>query len=449
MNAPRVPGEERAGAPAFEGRLSVVSLFDICQFLMLNRKTGTLTARSGAHHAYLTFHEGQLMNAVDEALREGEPVILGAVQWAQGMFSFEAGPVPPDRRIHSSTENILLEAARALDEMQAGDALEHDDEELSHVEALKKGKEWTSALGEAFRHAVTEEGQGEERNWRERATAFLSSDAGRRVILGPGARIVLYGRNGANVLTGATSVEVDSWAEEIHPSPLPGDELHKPAENRRARVTSIEGGPSIWSCRLSSVHGPQLVLGRLCGKIPTWSSLGLGDDLAQALDSSPGILVLAASDEDLASAAAAAWVTRRVAAGECGWVIETWPEHDWRQANGLVMTATPEEVESEGGLAKLVELVDARFSVLREPTRESVLRDALSLSLSSSRHRVLLTATAETASAAMRSIDHRLQSDGRSTMPWTDALAGVWLVERSAPRSALRCRLVVPNQKAA
>ena len=45
-------------------------------------------------------------------------MVLRAVQWTEGSFEFVPGPVPPDRRMNASTENILLEAARRLDEMQ-------------------------------------------------------------------------------------------------------------------------------------------------------------------------------------------------------------------------------------------------------------------------------------------------------------------------------------------
>jgi hypothetical protein len=115
---PGGPGRTSADA-ALSGRLAAISLFDLCQFLMLNRKTGTLTVRSPAGTAYFTFQEGQLLTALNEALRDGDEVVMQAVQWTEGTFEFAAGPVPPDRRIHVSTENILLEAARRIDEMQA------------------------------------------------------------------------------------------------------------------------------------------------------------------------------------------------------------------------------------------------------------------------------------------------------------------------------------------
>ncbi|MCA9730135.1 MAG: DUF4388 domain-containing protein, partial [Candidatus Eisenbacteria bacterium] len=213
----KTKAEERPDAAAFEGRLSSISLFDVCQFLMLNRKTGTLTARNGPKAAYLTFHEGQMLNAVDEALKEGEPVILEAVQWAQGTFSFVAGPVPPDRRIQVSTENILLEAARQLDEMRAGNL--EDDGEPTHTETLRKSQEWTATLGEAFRDAVQSDDEGGvTRNWRESVRQSLEDGSAERAILGPGSRIRLIGPTGIRTMEAPAAGEVESWANDLLPA---------------------------------------------------------------------------------------------------------------------------------------------------------------------------------------------------------------------------------------
>ena len=60
--------------PVFMGELGLLSLFDLAQLLMLNGATGTLHVVSGGKKGLLRFEKGQIANAIDERLRDGEEI---------------------------------------------------------------------------------------------------------------------------------------------------------------------------------------------------------------------------------------------------------------------------------------------------------------------------------------------------------------------------------------
>src|SRR5262245_40386258 len=83
---------------------------------MLNGATGTLHVLSAGRKGFLRFERGQISNAVDERLREGEDAAYHVFTWRQGTFEFRIEPPTGGRTIHDSTEGLMLEAARRLDE---------------------------------------------------------------------------------------------------------------------------------------------------------------------------------------------------------------------------------------------------------------------------------------------------------------------------------------------
>jgi Tfp pilus assembly pilus retraction ATPase PilT len=115
-------GLEILGRGKFGGDLSAFSLFEVCQFLMIVRQTGTLTIRSNGKNATITFSEGQIVGVVDDQLSEGEEAFYRIVTWGDGMFEYGPGPVaiPSNSKLGLSTEGMLLEAARKLDEGEIG-----------------------------------------------------------------------------------------------------------------------------------------------------------------------------------------------------------------------------------------------------------------------------------------------------------------------------------------
>lgn len=102
--------------PVIMGELGLLSLFDLAQLLMLNGATGTLHVVSGGRKGFLRFERGQVADAADERLEQGEEAAYRVFAWHAGTFEFRVEPPTGGRTIHDGTEGFLLEAARRLDE---------------------------------------------------------------------------------------------------------------------------------------------------------------------------------------------------------------------------------------------------------------------------------------------------------------------------------------------
>src|SRR5438105_1909228 len=101
------------------GELGLIGLFDLGQLLMLNGATGCLTIEREGRKAFLYFADGKLVNALDENMVEGEMSAYRIFTWRTGNFDFKVEPATASFTIHASTDSVMLEAARRLDESQA------------------------------------------------------------------------------------------------------------------------------------------------------------------------------------------------------------------------------------------------------------------------------------------------------------------------------------------
>lgn len=97
------------------GDLTAISLFELCQFLMVMRRSGTVRVKSGKRTATLAVRDGQIVSVVDDELQHGEEAFYRIACWNEGTFDFVPGPVS-GTGIGVSTDGLLLEAARRLDE---------------------------------------------------------------------------------------------------------------------------------------------------------------------------------------------------------------------------------------------------------------------------------------------------------------------------------------------
>jgi len=100
---------------AFQGSLAELHLPDIIQLVSVSGKTGVFHLTDGAHRGDIWLHEGRIVNAETEEL-SGEEAVYALAIWRAGEFRFEAGPVAPRQTINKSNTNLLMEAARRLDE---------------------------------------------------------------------------------------------------------------------------------------------------------------------------------------------------------------------------------------------------------------------------------------------------------------------------------------------
>lgn len=112
-------GRSATGTDDLRGSLRAASLLDLCQFLLLNGKSGVLTLAHGETAFRLFFDKGEIVNAVDDRQgREGREVALQLFRVPEGTWRFRQGPVHEQRRIETGTENLLLDAARMMDEIE-------------------------------------------------------------------------------------------------------------------------------------------------------------------------------------------------------------------------------------------------------------------------------------------------------------------------------------------
>ncbi len=381
------------GGAALSGRLSAVSLFDLCQFLMLNRKTGTLEVRSDSGGLQLTFQEGQLMNASDGTLRDAEGVVFRALQWPAGTFEFNPGPVPPERRIEASTENILLESARRIDEMRAsGETGDAGEPETTREAAFRETQQRAEALSEAFRTAVGASGAGMF-GWKNAAFQLLSSGEAERLLLGSEGDLWALAPDGARHLRNLGSDEAQAWMEEVFPAAdRRGSARRAPGPSRR----SIPGpdGICLSAFHWSGAHGSRLIVGKAPEAPPTFESLGLpGSDL-QALEAqrAPVLLLASAGGKadpraarawraaHLGASGLAAWMSARSATRpEVGLVVESRPVHDWRRLPGRIESVHPSQVSRSGALPELCGALAVEFLAVSGPIPPGLLDDALEL----------------------------------------------------------------------
>src|SRR5512139_981732 len=100
---------------AFQGSLAELHLPDIIQLVSVSGKTGVFHLTDGAHRGDIWLHEGRIVHAETEDLT-GEEAVYALAIWRTGEFRFEAGIAAPRQTIQKSNTNLLMEAARRLDE---------------------------------------------------------------------------------------------------------------------------------------------------------------------------------------------------------------------------------------------------------------------------------------------------------------------------------------------
>jgi hypothetical protein len=106
----------------FTGDLSRFSTLDLAQMLMLARKTGLLTLKRGERRGYFFFRNGEIVSVMDDGHRQGMQAALHLFLWKDGTFEFDFDKVPPEGTLGVPTENLLMEAARHIDEAARDDA---------------------------------------------------------------------------------------------------------------------------------------------------------------------------------------------------------------------------------------------------------------------------------------------------------------------------------------
>ncbi len=100
---------------AFQGSLKELPLPDIIQLVSVSGKTGKFTLTREGDRGFIYLKNGQMVHAVVSDLI-GEEAIYALAIWNQGEFQFNPAEEPDRQTITKSNTNLLMEAARRLDE---------------------------------------------------------------------------------------------------------------------------------------------------------------------------------------------------------------------------------------------------------------------------------------------------------------------------------------------
>jgi CRP-like cAMP-binding protein len=106
------------------GRLSMISLPELCQALSVNQRTGILEITGageggGRVKGRILFSGGQVTDAVLPEI-SGDEAFYEMLSWPEGEFLFRQEDVAPDVRVSGDTMSLLMEGMRRMDESTRG-----------------------------------------------------------------------------------------------------------------------------------------------------------------------------------------------------------------------------------------------------------------------------------------------------------------------------------------
>src|SRR5271154_859841 len=104
-----------SGRTRFSGSTQDMAVVDLLQTFEVSRKSGVVHLRSGTQDARIYFREGKVVDA-DLARLRGEEAIYRALIWNEATFEVEFCPVTNDDIMNTSTQGILMEGMRRVDE---------------------------------------------------------------------------------------------------------------------------------------------------------------------------------------------------------------------------------------------------------------------------------------------------------------------------------------------
>lgn len=117
-----LPPSPSAGWPegyTFAGMIQGQMLSDMLQLVSSNNMSGTFVVRDGEQKSTLYFDEGRVCHAEAGELL-GEQAFFAAFAFEKGAYYFvETSELPPERTVNSSTQFLILEALRQIDESHA------------------------------------------------------------------------------------------------------------------------------------------------------------------------------------------------------------------------------------------------------------------------------------------------------------------------------------------
>jgi hypothetical protein len=99
----------------FQGSLQELHLPDVIQLVSVSGKSGVFVLDRLGEQGYIYLENGHIVHAVLGKLL-GEEAVYTLATWNEGSFHFLPGEEAPTRTITKNNTNLLMEAARRLDE---------------------------------------------------------------------------------------------------------------------------------------------------------------------------------------------------------------------------------------------------------------------------------------------------------------------------------------------
>lgn len=100
---------------SLQGSLKHLQLADVIQLISVSGKTGMFHLKREDHFGRIYLKDGQIVHAVLDEIK-GEEAVYELAIWNDGEFNFEPDVEPDIKSISKSNTNLLMEAARRLDE---------------------------------------------------------------------------------------------------------------------------------------------------------------------------------------------------------------------------------------------------------------------------------------------------------------------------------------------
>jgi hypothetical protein len=100
---------------SLQGSLSELPLPDVIQLVSVSGKTGAFEIQREHETGSIFLRDGQIVDAMLGHLR-GDAAVYEMAIWSQGFFVFRPGEETDEVTIHISNANLMMEAARRLDE---------------------------------------------------------------------------------------------------------------------------------------------------------------------------------------------------------------------------------------------------------------------------------------------------------------------------------------------
>jgi CheY-like chemotaxis protein len=108
--------ERKDQKASFSGNLSDMGVVDLVQTLEMGKKSGALHIQGRlGQHAVLWFRDGKILDCELGKLA-GENAFYRLLNWQEGEFAIEFKPIEREERIPVSTQGLLMEGMRRIDE---------------------------------------------------------------------------------------------------------------------------------------------------------------------------------------------------------------------------------------------------------------------------------------------------------------------------------------------